>query len=118
MSSWYWLYDLLLEEGFEGLVSNPKKTKAIASAKIKHDKVDSHMLGQLLRADLISESHVSSFETGKAKELPRHRTRLVHDTSRMKQRIDSYNVERLHESLGYQTAYEVRPLHSLPKNVT
>lgn len=86
-SSWYWLYDLLLEEGFEVVISNPKKTKAIASAKIKNDKVDSHMLAQLLRADLISESHVSSLETRKLKELLRHRTRLVHDTTRMKNRI-------------------------------
>ena len=44
MASWYWLYDLLTGEGFEVVISNPVKTKAIASAKIKNDKVDSHML--------------------------------------------------------------------------
>ena len=54
MSSWYWLYDLLTGEGFEVVISNPVKTKAIASAKIKNDKIDSHMLVQLLRTDLIS----------------------------------------------------------------
>lgn len=60
MSSWYWLYDLLTEKGYDAVISNPAKTKAIASAKIKNDKVNSHMLAQLLRADLISRSHVSS----------------------------------------------------------
>jgi len=87
MSSWYWLYDLLTGEGYEVVISNPVKTKAIASAKIKNDKVDSHMLAQLLRADLISTVHVSSLETRKLKELLRHRSRLVRDATRMKNRI-------------------------------
>lgn len=87
MSSWYWLYDLLTEKGLKVTISNPVKTKAIASAKIKNDKVDSHMLAQLLRADLIPESHVSSIDTRKLKELLRHRSRLVRDTGRMKNRI-------------------------------
>jgi transposase len=87
MSSWYWLYDLLSAEGFDVAISNPVKTKAIASAKIKNDKIDSHMLAQLLRADLISTVHVSSLETRKLKELLRHRSRLVRDATRMKNRI-------------------------------
>ena len=84
---WHWLYDLLTGNGFDVVVSNPLKTKAIASAKIKNDKVDSHMLAQLLRTDLIAPVHVSSIETRKLKELLRHRTRLVRDTVRMKNRI-------------------------------
>jgi len=87
MASWYWLYDLLTAEGFEVVISHPMKTKAIASAKIKNDKVDSHMLAQLLRADLIFTVHVSSLKTRKLKELLRHRSRLVRDASRMKNRI-------------------------------
>ena len=86
-ASWYWLYDLLGEAGFDVVISNPVKTKAIASAKIKNDKVDSHMLAQLLRADLISSVHVSRLETRKLKELLRHRSRLVRDATRMKNRI-------------------------------
>ena len=87
MASWYWLYDLLTEKGFDVVISNPVKTKAIASAKIKNDKIDSHMLAQLLRADLISPVHVSSLRTRKLKELLRHRSRLVRDATRMKNRI-------------------------------
>jgi len=87
MSSWHWLYDLLTGEGFAVVISNPVKTKAIASAKIKNDKIDSHMLAQLLRADLISTVYVSSLKTRKLKELLRHRSRLVRDATRMKNRI-------------------------------
>jgi transposase len=87
MASWYWLYDLLTANNFTVVISNPSKTKAIASAKIKNDKVDSHMLAQLLRADLIATVHVSSLKTRKLKELLRHRKRLVRDATRMKNRI-------------------------------
>jgi transposase len=87
MCSWYWLYDLLTAHHFNVVISNPLKTKAIASAKIKNDKVDSHMLAQLLRADLIATVHVCSLKTRKLKELLRHRRRLVQDATRMKNRI-------------------------------
>ncbi|MEJ2137556.1 MAG: IS110 family transposase [Desulfofustis sp.] len=85
--SWYWLHDLLKAHNFNVVISNPLKTKAIASAKIKNDKVDSHMLAQLLRADLIATVHVCSLKTRKLKELLRHRQRLVRDATRMKNRI-------------------------------
>ena len=87
MCSWHWLYDLLKAHNLHVVISNPLKTKAIASAKIKNDKVDSHMLAQLLRADLIATVHVCSLKTRKLKELLRHRQRLVHDATRMKNRI-------------------------------
>lgn len=86
-ANWYWLYDLLTLHGVPVVVSNPVKTKAIASARIKNDKLDSHMLAQLLRADLLSTVHVSSRQTRQLKELLRHRHKLVRDAVRMKNRI-------------------------------
>ena len=59
-ATWYWLYDLLTAHSIPVVVSNPVKTKAIASARIKNDKLDSHMLAQLLRADLLATVHISS----------------------------------------------------------
>jgi transposase len=86
-ATWYWLYDLLTAHAIPVVVSNPVKTKAIASARIKNDKLDSHMLAQLLRADLLATVHVSSLQTRQLKELLRHRHKLVRDCVRMKNRI-------------------------------
>jgi len=86
-ANWYWLYDLLNDHGFNVVISNPVKTKAIASARIKNDKLDSHMLAQLLRADLVATVHVSTRQTRQLKELLRHRSKLVRDAVRMKNRI-------------------------------
>ena len=88
-ANWYWLYDLLTAHGMDVVISNPVKTKAIASARIKNDKLDSHMLAQLLRANLVSTVHVSSPKTRQLKELLRHRSKLVRDAVRMKNRIHS-----------------------------
>ena len=86
-ANWYWLYDLLTTQNFPVVVSNPVKTKAIASARIKNDKLDSHMLAQLLRVDFLATVHVSSLKTRQLKELLRHRHKLVRDAVRMKNRI-------------------------------
>ena len=56
--SWYWLYDHLEGEGFEVKLSHPLKTKAIAYAKVKADKVDSVTLAHLLRSNLLPLSYV------------------------------------------------------------
>jgi transposase len=118
MCSWHWLYDLLSAHNFNVVISNPLKTKAIALAKIKNDKVDSHMLAQLLRADLIATVHVCSLKTRKLKELLRHRQRLVHDTTRMKNRIHmllmknntSISVSDLFGSKGMKCLKQIEPL--------
>jgi transposase len=86
-ANWYWIYDLLTDAGFDVVISNPVKTKAIASARIKNDKVDSHMLAQLLRAELVATVNVSNPQMRQLKELLRHRSKLVGDSVRMKNRI-------------------------------
>jgi len=56
--SWYWPYDHLEDEGFDVKPSRPLKTKAIAYAKVKADKVDSATLAHLLRSNQLPLSYV------------------------------------------------------------
>ncbi|HEV2176708.1 MAG TPA: transposase, partial [Terriglobia bacterium] len=46
----YYFLNVIEPLGFEVHLVHPQKTKAIASARIKHDKLDSRILAQLLRA--------------------------------------------------------------------
>jgi transposase len=48
---WGWLAGLLEDYGFEPHLVHPLQCKAIASARLKNDKVDAAILAQLLRAD-------------------------------------------------------------------
>jgi transposase len=53
MGSWWWMVDLAQRPGHEVFLSHPKQTKAIASARLKSDKVDALMLAKLLKADVL-----------------------------------------------------------------
>ena len=75
--SWYWLYELLEDEGFQVKLSHPLKTKAIAYAKVKTDKVDSATLAHLLRNDLLPLSYVPEKTVRLNRELLRYRASLV-----------------------------------------
>ena len=50
-------------------LSNPFKTRAIAGARIKTDKLDARTLAQLLRADLVAECYVPEKERAPASRL-------------------------------------------------
>ena len=56
---WGWLVALLEDYGFEPHLVHPLQCKAIASARLKNDKVDAATLAQLLRADLLPEAWIA-----------------------------------------------------------
>lgn len=84
---WYWLYDLLEENGFEVKLGHPLKTKAIASARVKNDKIDSKVLAHLLRADLLPLSYVPAKSIRMQRELLRYRASLVRIQTGIKNRV-------------------------------
>ena len=56
---WGWLVELLEDYGFDPHLVHPLQCKAIASARLKNDKVDAAILAQLLRADLLPEAWIA-----------------------------------------------------------
>jgi transposase len=82
------VYDALCKT-CEVKVAHPSKVKAIASARIKTDKIDARMLAQLLRADLIPESYMPSEGHRQARLLVRHRASLVRLRTRIKNQVQS-----------------------------
>src|SRR3954447_1601636 len=57
------IVDLLSNHAGRVTVSNPMKTKAIASAKVKSDKVDARVVAQLGAAEFVAEVWVPDAET-------------------------------------------------------
>jgi len=68
-------------------VAHPSRVKAIASARIKTDKIDARILAHLLRANLIPESFVPSPEYRQARLIVRHRASLVEVRTQIKNKI-------------------------------
>src|ERR1035437_4615645 len=63
---------------------HPQRVKAIASAKLKNDRVDSETLAHLLRCDLLPESWKADRETQARRQQVRLRTTLVRQRTRLK----------------------------------
>ena len=77
---WLRIHDMLEENGIDTKLANPYKTKIIAEAKIKSDKLDARILSDLLRTDLIYESYVPKQEDRDKRSLVRHRITLSQRT--------------------------------------
>ena len=69
------------------VVSNPRKTRAIAEAKVKTDKVDARILAQLLAADFLPETWVADDRTRRLRRLVMRRTHLVKQRTRLKNQV-------------------------------
>ena len=76
-TGWYWLNDLLGDNGIELVLAHAKYLKAISYAKVKTDKVDSQTLATLLRQGLIPQAHKISRELRGLRDTMRIRLRLV-----------------------------------------
>jgi transposase len=87
--NWHWLLEIL-EEAMpreDIVMANPFKTRIIAEAQIKTDKVDARILADLLRGNLISRVHVCGKATREIKEVLRQRCFFVRQRTMMRNRI-------------------------------
>ena len=77
------------------VVSNPMKTKAIAEAKVKTDKVDAVVLAQLLRTDFLPDVWRPNQHTRELRHLTTRRASLISDRTRLKNRLHAVLHQRL-----------------------
>lgn len=87
--NWHWLYELLEREmpAENILLANPFRTRIIAEAQVKTDKVDAFILAQLLRFDWIPQVHIPAKETRERKEVLRQRCFFVRQRTMLRNRI-------------------------------
>jgi transposase len=78
---------LLAEHAGRVVVSNPVRTRAIADAKIKTDKVDASVLAQLLAADYLPSVWQPDETTQMLRRLVARRARLVRQRTRLKNQV-------------------------------
>jgi transposase len=91
-----WLVELLEGYGFEPHLVHPLRCKAIASARLKNDKVDAEILAQLLRADLLPEAWIAPPAVRQLRALLRHRVQLVRLRTLLRNRIHAVLADHGH----------------------
>ncbi|MFJ2191548.1 IS110 family transposase [Kitasatospora sp. NPDC087861] len=97
---WGWPVELLDDYGYESHLVHPLRCKAIASARLKNDKVDAATLGQLLRADLLPEAWIAPLDVRQQRGLLRHRFQLVRLRTLLRNRIHAVLADFGHARAG------------------
>jgi len=96
-TTWYWLNDLLSSLNIPLVLAHAKYVKAIAYAKVKTDKIDSHILAQLLRMDYIPSAHKISNDKRLMRDALRARLKIVQRhtsvTNSMHLLLSKYNID-------------------------
>lgn len=78
---------LLLPSGARVLISDQRKTRVIAEAKIKTDKIDARVLSELLRVDYLPEVWLPDLQTEELRHLMSDRQSNVDRRTEVKNRI-------------------------------
>ena len=97
---WGWLVELLEDYGFNPHLVHPLRCKAIASARLKNDKVDAAILAQLLRADLLPEAWIAPPAVRQLRALLRHRAGLVRLGTQLQNRIHAVAADHGYDRTG------------------
>ena len=71
------------------VVSNPQKTRAIAEAKVKTDKVDAAILAELLAADFLPSVWVADEATHALRRQVARRANIVRQRTRLKNQVQA-----------------------------
>jgi transposase len=86
---WGWVVETLDELGHEAHLVHPSRCKAIASARLKNDKVDARTIAHLLRTDLLPEAWIAPSGVRDQRTLLRMRVSLVRVRTAFKNRIQA-----------------------------
>jgi len=88
--NWQHLYECWDELAEEVQMAHPLKTKAIASARIKTDRIDKSTLAHLGMANLVPQAYIPPRPVRDLREILRHRAFMVSMQGRIKNRIHAY----------------------------
>src|SRR6266702_1161978 len=91
-----WLVELLEGYGFTPHLVHSLRCKAIASARLKNDKVDAATLAQLLRADLLPEAWIAPPAVRQLRAMLRHRAQLVRLRTLLRNRVHAVLADHGH----------------------
>lgn len=86
-SVWEPIYDMIEDMKYPIKLANPVKTRAIADARIKTDKIDASTLCDLLRANLVAESFIPTKDMRDLRDIVRGRKTLVQGKVKVKNKI-------------------------------
>ncbi len=123
VNQWGWYSELLESQGVSVALASPLHVGLIAKNRLKHDKIDSKILAELLQTGYLPESYLAPRDTRDMRELVRTHISLVHMQTSVKNRIhaavDKHGLQ--HEftdlvgkgGMRWLSKQEMRPVYRL-----
>jgi len=87
--TWYWIADFCAQHNITFVLGHALYMKAIHGAKTKNDKIDSHKIAMLLRANMIPMAYVYPAGMRSTRDLLRRRMHFVHKRSELLSHIQN-----------------------------
>jgi len=91
------------------VVSNPQKTRAIAEAKVKTDKVDCAILAELLAGDFLASVWVADEATHALRRQVARRANIVRQRTRLKNQVQAILQRNLIPSAANSSSNRLTP---------
>lgn len=85
--NWAFLYEILEPRVAKAVIAHPKRLKAIASARVKTDRIDAKTLAHLARLNYLPEAYAAPQEVRDLRLYVRHRASLVRQRTQVKNRL-------------------------------
>lgn len=109
-----WVYDFLKPHAVELKVAHPAMLKAITAAKKKNDRADAEKIADLLRVNLLPESHMMPEELRELRRILRYRNMIMRTAVKMKNKMSGllmevgaqYSKKRLYGKKYFNTLLE------------
>jgi len=96
------IYDMLSDH-LDVQVADPRQTKAIGTAEVKNDRLDTKLLAQLCRADIVAESYVPPEDIRELRSFARGRKRLVEKRTDFKKKYTHSPINRASRTTGIRS---------------
>jgi transposase len=76
--NWYWLVDILIENGFDVRLANPAAIQQFSGLKYTDDESDAYWLANLKRLNILKEGYIYPRDMRPTRDLLRRRLMFVH----------------------------------------
>jgi transposase len=97
--NWYWLVDLLMDEGYQLHLANPAGIQKYTGLKHSSDRHDAFWLAHMLRLGILPEGHIYSKHERPIRDLLRKRSHLV--------RVRTSLINSLHDIIYRNCDYKI-----------
>jgi hypothetical protein len=94
--SWYYLYEVFKDTGAEIFPAHPLRTRSVAEARIKTDKIGSTIIAHLPRTNLLPTSYIAHRRIRDIREVVWYRASLVALRTLIKNRMHAILPRKWH----------------------